>query len=77
MLRQPKSASRSLRVLAALLDYPRVEMRGYLPEMREVLRTEGALSADRMDELDALIESIERTDTLACEANYVALFDRG
>ena len=77
MQRHSKSATRSLRVLAALLDYPHAEMRGFLPEMHEILHTEGALSAERRAEIDALITSLERTDTLACEANYVALFDRG
>ena len=74
---KPVSAARSLRVLAALLDYPHAEMRACLPEMREILRTDGALSDERRAELDALIESLGRADALACEANYVALFDRG
>lgn len=69
--------SRSLRVMAALLDYPHAETRGYLPEMREILRSEGALSAARQAELDALIESLGRADPLETEAGYVQLFDRG
>ena len=76
-LSNPVPASRSLRVMAALLDYPHAETRGYLPEMREILRSEGALSAARQAELDALIESLAGADPLETEANYVQLFDRG
>ena len=71
------SASGSLRVLAALLGYPDSRMRGYLSEMREILRAEGALSAARCAELDALIGSLERADSLETEADYVQLFDCG
>ena len=76
-LSNPVPASRSLRVMASLLGYPNAEMLGHLPEMREVLRSEGALSAARQAELDALIDSLASTDTLEAEANYVQLFDRG
>jgi len=76
-LSNPEPASRSLRVMAALLGYPRAEVREYLPEMREILRSEGALSAARQAELDALIDSLSSADPLETEANYVQLFDRG
>ena len=76
-LSNPVPASRSLRVLAALLGYPHAELRGHLPEMREILRSEGALSAARQAELDALIDSLSSADPLETEANYVQLFDRG
>jgi len=72
----PVPASRSLRVMAALLDYPRAEMRDALPEMREILRNEGALSAARLAELDALIDSLASAEPLEIEAGYVELFDR-
>jgi nitrate reductase delta subunit len=75
-LSKPVSAAGSLRVLAALLGYPDAPMRGYLPEMRDILRSEGALSAARQAELDALIESLASADPLETEANYVELFDR-
>jgi nitrate reductase delta subunit len=71
------SASGSLRVLAALLGYPDSRMRGHLSEMRDILRAEGALSAARCAELDALICSLERADPLETEADYVQLFDCG
>jgi nitrate reductase molybdenum cofactor assembly chaperone NarJ/NarW len=75
-LSKPVFASGTLRVLAALLSYPDAPMRGYLPEMRDVLRSEDALSASRQAELDALIESLVIADPLETEANYVELFDR-
>ena len=76
-LSKPVPASGSLRVLAALLSYPDARMRGYLPEMHDVLRREGALSRDRQAELHALIDALSLGDPLEAEANYVELFDRG
>jgi nitrate reductase delta subunit len=72
----PVPASRSLRVMAALLGYPCAEMREALPEMREILRSEGALSASRLAELNALIDSLASAEALEIEADYVELFDR-
>ena len=73
----PVPASRSLRVLAALLGYPHAQMHGYLPQMREVLRAEGALTAARQAEIEALVDRLASTDPLETEADYVQLFDRG
>ncbi len=69
------SASGSLRVLAALLSYPGKAMRSDLPEMREILRSEGAMSVARRVELEALIDTLAKSDPLESEANYVQLFD--
>lgn len=71
------STAGSLRVLAALLGYPDAAMRGYLPEMREILHREHALSPARLAELDTLIDSIEGADPLEAESDYVEIFDRG
>lgn len=68
---------RSLRVLAALLGYPDAQMRRYLGEMRALLRDERAIAASRLAELDALMDSLQRAEPLAAEADYVELFDRG
>jgi len=76
-LSKPVSSPGSLRVLAALLTYPDAEMRGYLPEMREILGREAALSAGRLTELEALIAALASADALDTEASYVELFDRG
>jgi len=75
-LSKPGPASRTLRVMAALLGYPHAGMRGHLPEMRRILRGEGALSAARQGEIDALIDALAGADPLETEANYVQLFDR-
>jgi nitrate reductase molybdenum cofactor assembly chaperone NarJ/NarW len=76
-LSNPVPASRSLRVLAALLGYPHAEMRGHLPQMREVLRAEGALTAARQAEIEALVDTLAGADPLETESDYVQLFDRG
>lgn len=69
--------TKSLRVLAALLGYPDARLRRFLPEMRELLREEAALSHARRAELDTLMDMLRRADTLATESDYVELFDRG
>lgn len=71
-----KSASGTLRVLAALLSYPDAQMRAYLPEMPDVLRNERALPEARREELVALVTALEHSDPLETEADYVELFDR-
>jgi len=76
-LSKHKPATGTLRVLAALLAYPDQEMRGYLGEMRVVLRGEHVLSRERRQEIDALIDSLAAADPLEAEAGYVELFDRG
>ncbi len=73
----PPPASRTLRVLARLLDYPDATLRMRLPALREVLHAEGALSPLRLAELDALMDSVLRQDALDAEADYVQLFDSG
>ena len=71
------SAALSLRVLARLLSYPDDELRGHLPELRDALRTEGAITSARLAELDALMDTLASGDPLDTEAAYVHLFDRG
>lgn len=67
----------TLRVLARLLNYPDAEVRQNLGEMRAILHRERALGTDRLNELDALIGSIERQSAIDAEADYVQLFDSG
>jgi nitrate reductase delta subunit len=73
----PPAAAGTLRVLARLLSYPDHETRANLGEMAAVLKNEGALTAPRLAELQALIDLIARTPPLEAEAEYVELFDRG
>jgi nitrate reductase molybdenum cofactor assembly chaperone NarJ/NarW len=76
-LNTPASMANSLRVLSALLMYPDAAMRSHLPEMRALLRDEGAVSNARRVELDTLMERLRRTEPLVAESDYVELFDRG
>jgi nitrate reductase molybdenum cofactor assembly chaperone NarJ/NarW len=75
--KSPRPMTKSLRVLAAVLGYPDAQMRGYLPEMSELLREERVLSSSRLLELDALMDALGRADPLEAESDYVELFDRG
>ena len=74
---KPAMATRTLRTLAALLGYPDDTMQAQLPQMREVLHAERALTSTRLAELDRLIATLERRDSLDNEAEYVSLFDSG
>ena len=67
----------TLRVLARLLSYPDPSVRAHLDEMRDALRSEGALSATRLAEVEALIAGIARLGAIDAEADYVQLFDSG
>lgn len=75
--KQPAALRLTSRVLARLLDYPHAELRAALPELREALHSEAALSPARLAELDALIATLQRGDAYAVEARYVESFDRG
>ena len=72
-----QNASLTLRVLARLLSYPGAELHAHLAAMRDVLHNERAVGADRLVELDALIDSLIQADAMDSEAAYVELFDRG
>jgi nitrate reductase molybdenum cofactor assembly chaperone NarJ/NarW len=67
----------SLRALAALLSYPDAAFRAALPELASALRSEAAVPAARLRELDALIRELATLDAYDTEARYVDTFDRG
>lgn len=73
----PSSLRLTLRVLAHLLRYPDATFRAHLQEMTDALRTEAALSATRLDELQALLQRLGSLPALQVESDYVELFDRG
>jgi len=77
LLAKTNGACLTLRVLARLLSYPGAEVRSHLPDMREALSVEHALSAERLVELHALIDGLAAADPLDAEAAYVQIFDRG
>lgn len=72
-----KTMTLTLRVLAHLLSYPDATLRQHLAEMRDALRSERALTAGRLLEIDTLIDRLGSRRTLDTEATYVELFDRG
>ncbi len=72
-----KTASLTLRVLARLLSYPDAELRSHLDDLGAALRSEQALGAARLGELEALLKSMRTRDPIELEADYVQLFDRG
>jgi nitrate reductase delta subunit len=77
----PPVATKTLRVLARLLSYPDATLRRHLPELRQALKEESALSAARLAELEDLMTWMTGTsdsaDALGVEESYVDLFDRG
>lgn len=73
----PRRTTHTLRALAWLLRYPDAEMRSALPEVRDALHAERALTFGRLAELDALMDRLRAQPGLRVEADYVELFDRG
>jgi nitrate reductase delta subunit len=67
----------SLRVLARMLSYPDAALREHLPEMKEILNHEAALSDCLQDKMDELISALMTEDEIDLQAAYVELFDRG
>lgn len=68
---------RTLKILSALLCYPREELQAALSEMTEVLEEEKVLPEQQRRGLLALIDRLERTDVMDLQEQYVGLFDRG
>lgn len=74
---KPAKAAHTLRTLSALLGYPNDAMQAQLSQMRDVLQGEQALTGARLTELDHLITTLARRNSLDNEAEYVSLFDSG
>lgn len=66
-----------LRALAALLSYPRSEIRDALPEIADAIRNSPLVATRERDGLLALVDQLASGDLLAAEERYVELFDRG
>lgn len=77
ILNRAPAASRTLRVLSALLGYPDAALRAQLPQMSAALREEAAVPAPRLAGLGGLINSLMLADPLEAEAEYVQIFDCG
>lgn len=67
----------TLRVLAHLLSYPNAALREHMSELRDALLGEAVLTATRLAELDALMNTLAHGDGIDNEEAYVDLFDRG
>jgi nitrate reductase delta subunit len=67
----------TLRAIAYLLGYPDAAMRARLGDAQSVLRTEAALSASRLAEIDRLVARLATADPFTVEGEYVDTFDRG
>ena len=76
-LSKPIQARLTLRVLAHLLRYPDAEFRAHTGELEQALLSEKALSASRLNELQALLRRLGSRPALDVESDYVELFDRG
>ena len=66
----------TLKALSALLTYPGRELQAAVPEIREVLSSDGLLAAREVRALGPLLDELERDDLYTLEERYVALFDR-
>lgn len=64
-------------VLAALLEYPDAALVEALPEARELLGAERALSRDARAGLERFLDYCAARDLYTLQENYVATFDRG
>ena len=67
----------TLRALALLLSYPDASLRSHLPDLRTALAANKRIPVPRQQELEALIARLEKSDSVATEADYVELFDCG
>jgi nitrate reductase molybdenum cofactor assembly chaperone NarJ/NarW len=66
----------TFKALGALLDYPRAELIGAVPEIRARVAAEGLLASDTRGALEPLLLELVRSEPMALEERYVDLFDR-
>jgi len=77
LMTAPKPMALTLRVFAHLLGYPDATLRQHLPELRDALHEELAISDTRIIEIEQLIRRLGSKRVMDTEATYVELFDRG
>jgi nitrate reductase delta subunit len=77
LMTAPKPMALTLRVFAHLLGYPDATLRQHLPELRDALHEELAISDTRIIEIEQLIRRLGSKRVMDTEAAYVELFDRG
>ena len=67
---------RTFQTLGLLLTYPTADLLTALPELRQVLQAEEALSAPHHQSLEPVFKHLTHTPLLDAQEGYVALFDR-
>lgn len=65
-----------LKAISALLSYPTVELQAAKAELVEALQQGDLLSADTVQEISVLIDTLAAGDIYALQETYVGLFDR-
>ncbi|MBL8688293.1 MAG: nitrate reductase molybdenum cofactor assembly chaperone [Rhodospirillaceae bacterium] len=66
----------SLKALSALLTYPTADLAMAIPEIRDALADDAALSGRRIAALSPLLNRLGNRETMPAEEAYVGLFDR-
>jgi nitrate reductase delta subunit len=67
---------KTLKVLSALLTYPTPELLAASRELKAVLRSEGVLKRQVLDDVLGLIEALGEGDLFDAQERYILLFDR-
>ncbi|WP_288951280.1 nitrate reductase molybdenum cofactor assembly chaperone [uncultured Paracoccus sp.] len=67
---------KTFKALSALLSYPGEDLIAALPQIEQVLQSEGLLGPRRMDEIRSLLQKLGQGDLYDLQERYVLLFDR-
>ncbi|SMG22345.1 nitrate reductase molybdenum cofactor assembly chaperone [Paracoccus sp. J56] len=67
---------KTFKALSALLSYPGEDLIAALPQVEQVLQSEGLLGPRRMDEIRSLLQKLGQGDLYDLQERYVLLFDR-
>ncbi|NQV81327.1 MAG: nitrate reductase molybdenum cofactor assembly chaperone [Alphaproteobacteria bacterium] len=68
--------TKTFKVLSILLAYPSEEWLSAIPEFEEILRTEGILPTDSIEEVTAFLQELQSIDPIESQSRYVRLFDQ-
>ncbi len=71
-----RAGTRSYRALGCMLTYPQRSWIEALPELMEVLAQDGLVGRGRLAELRALASTLQASDLIDVQEQYVGLFDR-
>ena len=67
---------KTLKVLSVLLTYPTPELLAAADELKSVLRREGVLKRQALDDVVRLIDVLGEGDLFDAQERYILLFDR-